>query len=492
MKVRRVKAPSTIKRATSLAVMSFSILVAACGGGGNDSGPSAPATNQTGSQGTTGTSGGTSTNAQAPVIGTQPSNSTTAVDSSASFSVTASGAGPLSYQWRRNGVAIDGATSASYTTPALAVADGDSKYDVVVSGPGGSVTSSQASVSVSLHSGMNRLIGQQKTAGASDGDSASALFNAPAGTVTDINGNIFVADAGNFTIRKIDPTYAVTTLAGKPGVSGFQDGTGQGALFGGTGEWIDGHLLSLGNVPVASADRTVRAPQKLSVDTDQNILLADAAHNVLRKVTQAGVVTTFAGTPNTPGTGDGPTSTALLNLPLDVAADGAATTYFVDVVLPPPTLENYSIRKVTSSAQGRTVSRAWTSMVDEPILDISVHNGTLYFISGASVSPKSTNGLYKLNSDGTATMIAGDTGSPVPTLPGAPSFLAAGNDGMLYVVESPLTKIYRVNPNGTVTLLFDYSATGLSGVLRGMSVTADDKNLLLTIDNALFLLPLTN
>ncbi|HEX7907803.1 MAG TPA: hypothetical protein VF534_06900 [Paraburkholderia sp.] len=473
-------------------------LVAACGGGGNTGNQGTTATGQTGSSGSSGSpgsagsSGGTSTNAQVPSIETQPADATVATDSSASLSVTASGADPLSYQWRRNGVAIVSATSATYTTPALAVADGGSKYDVVVTGSGGSVTSSVATVTVTLHSGFNRLIGLQKTAGASDGDSTSALFNAPAGTVTDTNGNIFVADAGNFAIRKISPAYAVTTLAGQAGASGFQDGTGSGALFGGTGEWIGGHVLN-GSTPVPTSDTTVRAPQIVSLDTDQNVLLADAAHNVLRKVTQAGVVTTFAGTPNTPGTSDGATSTALLNLPLNVAA-GGTTTYFVDVVLPATSSgsgENYSIRKVTSAAQASTVSRAWTSVVNEPIAGLAFSAGTLYFISSATTTAAS-NGLYRLNQDGTATILAGDTGSAVPMLLGSPRFLTAGGDGMLYVVEGPLTKIYRVSPTGTVTLLFDYSSSGLPGALGGMSVTGDNKNLLVTIDNALFLLPLPN
>jgi hypothetical protein len=65
-----------------------------------------------------------------------------------SLSVTASGTAPITYQWRRNGVAISGATSASYTVASVAAADAGS-YDVIVSNVVGGVTSPSATVTVS-------------------------------------------------------------------------------------------------------------------------------------------------------------------------------------------------------------------------------------------------------------------------------------------------------------------------------------------------------
>src|SRR2546422_2254966 len=58
-----------------------------------------------------------------PSITTQPTSQTVTAGQSATFSVAASGTAPLSYQWRKNGTAISGATSASYTTPATTTAD---------------------------------------------------------------------------------------------------------------------------------------------------------------------------------------------------------------------------------------------------------------------------------------------------------------------------------------------------------------------------------
>ena len=83
-----------------------------------------------------------------PSIVTQPANQTVAVGQTATFSVAASGGSPLSYQWRKNGANISGATSSSYTTPATVSSDNGSLFSVVVSNPYGSVTSANATLTV--------------------------------------------------------------------------------------------------------------------------------------------------------------------------------------------------------------------------------------------------------------------------------------------------------------------------------------------------------
>ena len=84
----------------------------------------------------------------APSITTQPKSQTTIAGQTATFSVTASGTAPLSYQWQRNGAAISGANSASYTTPATTTADNGAQFSAVVSNSAGSVTSSAATLTV--------------------------------------------------------------------------------------------------------------------------------------------------------------------------------------------------------------------------------------------------------------------------------------------------------------------------------------------------------
>jgi hypothetical protein len=70
------------------------------------------------------------------------------VGQTAKFSVTATGGAPLSYQWRKNGTNISGAVKASYTTPAATAADNGALFSAVVSNGGGSVTSSNATLTV--------------------------------------------------------------------------------------------------------------------------------------------------------------------------------------------------------------------------------------------------------------------------------------------------------------------------------------------------------
>ncbi len=88
-----------------------------------------------------------------PYITGQPINQTVAVGQTATFSVAASGTAPLSYQWRKSGGDITGATSSSYTTPPTIAADNGATFDVVVSNSAGSVTSNMATLAVTSGSG---------------------------------------------------------------------------------------------------------------------------------------------------------------------------------------------------------------------------------------------------------------------------------------------------------------------------------------------------
>src|SRR5258707_6887554 len=83
-----------------------------------------------------------------PSITTQPASETVTAGQSATFTVTASGTAPLSYQWQKNHSDITGATSSSYTTPATTTADNNSTFDVVVTNSAGSMTSNTATLTV--------------------------------------------------------------------------------------------------------------------------------------------------------------------------------------------------------------------------------------------------------------------------------------------------------------------------------------------------------
>ena len=95
----------------------------------------------------------------APTITTQPASQTVAAGQTATFSVVATGTAPLSYQWKKNGTAISGATGASYTTPATTTSDSGSSFTVVVSNSAGSVTSNAATLTVSSGGGIPGALG---------------------------------------------------------------------------------------------------------------------------------------------------------------------------------------------------------------------------------------------------------------------------------------------------------------------------------------------
>jgi hypothetical protein len=84
----------------------------------------------------------------APTITTQPANQTVVAGATATFSVVAAGTAPLSYQWSQCSTAISGATSASYTTPPTTTAGNGTTFHVVVSNASGSVTSANATLTV--------------------------------------------------------------------------------------------------------------------------------------------------------------------------------------------------------------------------------------------------------------------------------------------------------------------------------------------------------
>ncbi len=91
------------------------------------------------------------TGSLAPVIGTHPGSRTVSVGQSTTFTVSASGAAPLSYQWQRNGTTIAGATSASYTLGNVQTVDSGAQFRVVVANPAGSVTSNAATLTVTTN-----------------------------------------------------------------------------------------------------------------------------------------------------------------------------------------------------------------------------------------------------------------------------------------------------------------------------------------------------
>jgi hypothetical protein len=120
-----------------------------------------------------------------PTIATQPVGQTVVAGSQAQFTVVAGGNGPFTYQWMLNGVAIVGATNATYTTPAVSSSDNGSIFTVKVSNASGSVTSGNASLTVTNPAPgiANLALGKSATSSGNENDGLGAL-NAVDGDLT--------------------------------------------------------------------------------------------------------------------------------------------------------------------------------------------------------------------------------------------------------------------------------------------------------------------
>ncbi len=149
-----------------------------------------------------------------------------------------------------------------------------------------------------------------QSSGSADGTNRAARFTSPSGVAVDNNGNVYVADQSNHTIRKLRPestNWIVTTIAGLAGVRGSADGTNSTARF--------------------------NSPGGLAVDSATNIYVADLQNNTIRKITPIGsnwVVTTTGGLAATSGSVDGIASEARFAGPNGVAMDTKGNLYVAD------------------------------------------------------------------------------------------------------------------------------------------------------------------
>ncbi len=209
-------------------------------------------------------------------------------------------------------------------------------------------------------------------AGFADGKGAAARFNNPQGVAVDSSGVVYVADTDNHSIRRIAADGTVTTIAGD-GVTGFQNGQGAQARF--------------------------NSPQGVAVDDAGGLYVADTGNHAVRYISVAGDVSAVAGD-GTVGQDDAPA--ARFNNPVGVAFDGATLfIYLADS-------SNHRIRRLTSSGSVVTVSGAGRGFADGASAKFADPAGIAIDGAGKLIVVDSTNSLVRvIDSNGAASTIAG-------------------------------------------------------------------------------------
>jgi sugar lactone lactonase YvrE len=405
----------------------------------------------------------------------------------------------LAGKYGATGTANGPATSATFNYPnGIAVDSAETIY--VVDGNQGLIRKiSAAGVVCTLAGG-----GGNGGPGAVDGLGSAANFRGPTKLTVDAQGNIYVTDTGNHTIRKITAAGLVSTVAGKAGVSGTADGAGSEARF-----WSPGGIVidAAGNLFVSDSfnhrirkitpagvvttlagdgvygykDATGLAarffePTGMTIDPTGNLYAADKENQLIRKITPAGVVTTVAGAsaswvnkliycpidPNFEtglqghkGSIDGTAANALFNSPNDVAIDKSGNLYVADV-------ENHTIRKISS--QGTV-----TTLAGSPPANINAAGKNASFSYPKAIALDNDGNAYltdtqnytirKITPEGLTTTIAGQPGA-FGTQNGissqarfdAPLGIAVDPSGNIFVADDANHTVRKITPSGVVSL----------------------------------------
>ena len=266
------------------------------------------------------------------------------------------------------------------------------------------------------------------------GPAGQAKLYYPRGVAVDSGGNLYIADAGNNRIRKVDSTGTITTIAG----------TGDGGFDGDEGPanqaWLSG-------------------PGGVAVDGGGNLYIADTGNNRIRKVDSTGTITTIVGTGDRGfGEDGGPAVQAWLDTPLGVAVDSGGNLHIADTT-------NNRIRKVDSTGtittivgtgdrgfggDGHPAHQAWLSGPGGVAVD---GEGNLY------IADTSNHRIRKVDSIGTITTIAGtgtgrfgrfsgDGGPAVQARLDRPLGVAVDGGGNVYIADTFNQRIRRLTPSG--------------------------------------------
>ena len=298
--------------------------------------------------------------------------------------------------------------------------------------------------------------------GYADGTGTDATFAAIVALAVGQDGNIYVADQGNQSIRKVTPSGVVTTLAGgardenDAAVYGYANGTGTNAKF-----------LGFGGLVVAA---------------NGDIYVADAYNQVIRKITPAGVVSRFVGTPRINGyvDGDGNISRAAFNNIYNFIFAQNGDIYVADHI-------NHSIRKVTPSGVVTTLAGSGT----QGYADGTGTNAQFAATSGITFGPdgslyvadQANHCIRKVTLAGVVTSVAGNPGvngyaegTGTDAQFWNPVYISFGPDGNMYVADNANHAIRKVTPSGVVTTLAGEGGSTSNGHVDGTGTDAKFAN----------------
>ena len=327
--------------------------------------------------------------------------------------------------------------------------------------------------------------------GSDDGAGLAASFYFPEGIAIDSANNVYVADTGNNTIRKITPNREVTTLAGTAGVVGYTDDVGGAASFNApAGVAID----SAGNVYVAdwhndairivtpvegmvSTFVTAGEPYDIAIDADDNVFYVGysqlgSSYDTIIKITSTGVTSTFAG--SSIGYADGTGQNAKFTAPKGLTTDSSGNVYVADF--------NYTIRKITPQAvvttlAGMGMDWGYADGTGTDALFNDVQGVTSDSKGNLFVADYSNDVIRKITPDGVVTTFAGTAGQPgVTDGTGAdarfsrPTGIATDSADNLYVADLINNTIRKITPKGVVTTFA--GSAGVSGYLDATGTNA--------------------
>ena len=186
-----------------------------------------------------------------------------------------------------------------------------------------------------------------------NGLATGAQLNSPAAVVLDAAGNLYIADTGNNSVRKVTPgtSGVITTIVGIGSTAGRLNGPvalaldASGALYIADkgnhriAKWVAPTLTNFAGIltPGFSGDggqanvSKLYNPSGVAVDAAGNVYIGDTTNGRIRKVTTDGIINTIAGTGKPGYTGDGgPASSAALNFPTFLAVNASGNIFVAD------------------------------------------------------------------------------------------------------------------------------------------------------------------